>query len=108
MIDTDDIKQPNQQTQAWPVFIAASKTRPRRYKWQDMCFCHVNEFVLLFCEDVGLCVGVCLYDDDKPAHLTAIWHRVDNTAGQEQRFIPCNPSWWMPLPMSPPERPDGS
>jgi hypothetical protein len=102
---------PRQQKQSWKAFIKKSLERPKLGHWSDMCLAPVDTYVLLFCEAnkpytfyEGQGIGICRKCDSNPDQY--IWFLVGKT---DQTgifsYTKCNPHWWMPLPMSPPERP---
>ena len=109
-----DITALKRQTMGWKAFITNSMKRPKLGQWSDMCLAPVDTYVLVHCEARkpysfydGLGIGVCIQRPakgyDEPQYQ---WHLVGETDKQGIfNYTKCNPHWWQPLPLSPPERP---
>jgi len=114
---TTEHKYPRVMKMKWSKFIDKSLTRPAAGHWSDMALAPVDTFVLLFCEAnrpysfyQGQAIGICLkhkLSRDDPYAQQHRWFMV-GTADKTGIFnyTKCNPHWWMPFPMSPPERPN--
>ena len=109
-------KAPRVMKRPWKQFITDSMKRPKLGQWSDMCLAPTNVFVLLHCEASryysfyeGQAIGICIkhkLSRTDPHADEYRWFMV----GQVDRdnvfqYTQCNPHWWMPLPMAPPERP---
>lgn len=109
-------KYPRIKKMPWKAFIKQSMERPKVGHWSDMCLAPTDTFVLLFCEANrpysfyrGQAIGICI---ERPRardlEMEYEWYLVGKTDNEGIfNYTPCNPHWWMPLHMSPPERPDG-
>jgi len=104
---------PRPRKMSWKAFIKQSLTRPKLGHWSDMCLAPVDTFLLVYCEASraysfyeGQAIGICL---ERPSKVTGKmeydWYLVGKTDKDGIfNYTPCNPHWWMPLPLSPPER----
>ena len=110
-------KYPKVSKMKWKDFIKKSLERPSPDHWSDMCLAPVDTFVTIFCEanrpysfyrgqTVGVCIKHKLSRNDPHADEYR-WFMVSVGRDGIFKYTKCNPHWWHPLIMSPPERPNG-